>query len=989
MAQMNAAPLRQEYFVQQAADEALLIRINAFETEFESTVRGEESEVLLRSGIANSSVAPVFQFIQPLAEARQLGIEVVSTKQSKRSAFELEVTRLTVWDERSNAVSRAYQMLSYGMQIVAGDSAANWSVKINSLSNAARVFGQYGMNEMRLWSGYLAAHLVQHQLHDYSMAYSMSREIIAQLKVMRLPDIELASWQLQSAALIGLKQMDALPVTTQNPDPVQSALQHTARLAASVGNLQAQAQASYASGREYSTDGRYAEALKQFQRAVQIAETVADTELSKRSREAIVQVHEIQGDSPATSEVLQQIESQLTGQGGGDELALNLLAQGRLLISNYRYAEAAEVLGQALGYQNNSAIRKQLEFELARVFFETGRLDESLAMLQQAGISTHMRKRVNSILDNGQSLALLAAVQRGRASFDEMRAARRSQGLYDDHKPHYLYQRGLDELAVGTQHAASYFEASHAAAQQAGMLDLVDLALLQYCVSGGVQPCPQADGAYQRLVSGGVPRNSIAAMYLHARLQARQGQNTQAIATLRAAVNEIHFLRHSLPGVLGNWYRERHEDLFGFYLDLLTGPGSQSDMDSLLALTKMRLVESYDPAAPGPEVTDTRSLRSALAAREVGKDAQELTATIEQSLAAVRTLFNTQFSYLSEAGINTYVRSLANDEVLLTYHVSADKARVWIGHKGRVVRREIHGAASIDRQLRQVHNLLANASETVFIETMDELGERLLTPVADRLENRIYWIPAGSLLGLPLDALRHDGHYLAERHDVINLLSFPAKPAPDRTLQVGNIERVFVAGYPQDFSADYALQFETTDEIRSVMDIFVGPGLDVVQGPALLPDEFQDQRFMQANLAHLAMPGVINLADPLRSSLALSGTEGGPPRTRYRLENIQPGVLNTRLVLLSSTRTSGTPATAFSSKLGLVSDFTQKGAQVVIADLWDSAGQSDQAFLGNFYRQLQASGDITKSMHNAKRRYLRDNRDTGLYGWAAYQVFMP
>ncbi|MCW8927113.1 MAG: CHAT domain-containing protein [Xanthomonadales bacterium] len=996
VAQNSATPLSQEYFVQQAADEALLIRVDAFEAEFESTIRGEESEVLLRSGIPDSRIAPVFQYVQPPAEARQLGIEVVSSKQTSRSEFELQITRLTVWDERSNAVSQAYQMLSYGMQAAAVDSAANWTVRINSLNNAAKVFGQYGMNEMRLWSRYLAAHLVHHQLHDYSMAYRMAREVIAQLDVVRLPVIELASWQLQGAALIGLKRMGTLPATTRNPEPVQSALRHTAQLAESMGALQTQAQALFTSGREYIADERYMEALEQFQRAVEIADAVGDKELSRHSREALVEAHKRRGDTPASSEVLQQIEQQLSGQGAGDELALNLLAQARLLISNYRYARALDVLNQAMGYQNNSAIRKQLEFELARVFHETGRLEESLTMLQRAGISAQLQKRANSILDNGQALALLAAVQRGRGAYEDMREARRAQGLYDGQQSRYLYQRGLDELAAGEPGSPTYFKQSLDAATRDGDPALAGLALLQYCLADIAQPCSRdaVETAYQRLVTGGVPRHSVEAMYLRARLMARQGQYAQAIETLRAAVDEIHFLRHSLPGVLGAWYYERHESLFGFYLDLLTGPGSQPEIETLLALGRMRLTDTYDPASPGPDpnVADVRTLRSKMAEWETVKaNNGKLSAAdaINESLAALRGPFRAQFAYLSEAAATSYLRSLASDEVLLTYHLGADQAHVWAGHKGRVVRREIEGAAAIYRQLLQAHGLISNMGEAVFIETMDELGKRLLAPVADLIDDRVYWIPAGPLLGLPLDAMRMRGHYLAEKHDVVNLLSFPPKTEPRGAFQTGAIDGVFVAGYPQDFSADYAVQFETTDEIRTVMDIFVGPGLNVVQGPALLPDEFQDQRFTQASLAHLAMPGVIDLHDPLRSSLVLSGTEDGPARTRYRLENILPNSLGASLVFLSSTRTTGTPRTAFSSRPGLVADLTRAGARAVIADMWDSAGNSDRVFLADFYRQLRVSGDIAGSLSDAKRHYIRNNRGTGLYAWAGYQLFIP
>ena len=101
--------ITQEYFVQQAAGEALLIRISAFEAEIESTIFGPSTEVLLVSGLAGSRIAPVFQYIHAPGKARQLDIELASTSYTDRSEFGIGLTRMAVWDDRSNAVARAYQ----------------------------------------------------------------------------------------------------------------------------------------------------------------------------------------------------------------------------------------------------------------------------------------------------------------------------------------------------------------------------------------------------------------------------------------------------------------------------------------------------------------------------------------------------------------------------------------------------------------------------------------------------------------------------------------------------------------------------------------------------------------------------------------------------------------------------------------------------------------------------------------------------------------
>jgi tetratricopeptide (TPR) repeat protein len=995
--QDSGAAITQEYFVRQAADEALLVRIDGFEAEFVSTLSDEAGGGILQSGIRHSRIAPVFQFVAQPGASRQLGIEVTSTAQTSRSRFELGLTRLTVWDERSNAVAHAYRLLSFGMQTPPVDTESAWTGRVTSLTDAARLFQQYGMNEMRLWSRYLAAHLIQYRLQDYSIAYRLSREILDDMRVTRVADIELAARELLNDALIGLKRKHALPVAGDGGDPVQASLARTAAFAESMGATFAQANALALSGAEYALDGMFSEALEQYELAIALADAVGDAGLSKLVRERVVEIHTREGNAPATSEVLQQLETQLAVQGDGDELALNLLAQGRLLIDQHRYGEARDVLAEALGYQDHSAIRKQVELELARVFYETGRFDQALEVLQVAGVraADHDRKRPNSVLENGAALGLLADVQRNRGALAEMRAARAAQGLYAGNAAAYLYQQGLDALAgQDTNRARDRFQRTVQAARRVGDEDLADLSLLRLCsINDG---CGSADAAsaYQRLLASGAPRLVVEAMFLNARIQAGEGKAAEAVRTLEATVEEIHFLRHALPGALGAWYHENHADLSDFYLGLLLlAPQTGGDASaSLLALTRLRLLETYDTAGAKPGTEAQSRLRVQLAERtwqKPGEKGAALVAEITMKLEALRQPFREQFAYLSAQGIGSYLADLGRDEVLLTWHIGENSAHAWAGRKGRVVRRSITRSIGLGRKLGDATATVAGVSEATFRSEMESLGRALLEPVADLLAPRIYWIPAGPMLGLPLGALRLEGRYLAEKHSVAAVLSFPARPDPATDLPGRSIGSVFLAGNPQDYSSAYASRFETTDEMRAMVDLFVGPDLHVVQGAALLPDEFQDQRFAQAGIVHLAMPGVIDLRNPQDSSLELSGSEFGPRRTPYRLEGVGPGSLEARLVFLSSTRLANRPGSAFSATPGLAADFTRAGAAAVVADLWATEGAADRAFLVQFYNGFLETGDAAQALQSAKRQYIGDNGNSGLFGWAGYQLYIP
>jgi CHAT domain-containing protein len=104
--------------------------------------------------------------------------------------------------------------------------------------------------------------------------------------------------------------------------------------------------------------------------------------------------------------------------------------------------------------------------------------------------------------------------------------------------------------------------------------------------------------------------------------------------------------------------------------------------------------------------------------------------------------------------------------------------------------------------------------------------------------------------------------------------------------------------------------------------------------------------------------------------------------------DIQSQKLTADLVFLSATRVVNQPASGFSSQPGLVSDFIDSGAGSVIARLWINGGGISEMFIGDFYRQLEASGDIADALRAARLNDLTRHRNDGLFDWAGYQLFI-
>jgi len=296
-------------------------------------------------------------------------------------------------------------------------------------------------------------------------------------------------------------------------------------------------------------------------------------------------------------------------------------------------------------------------------------------------------------------------------------------------------------------------------------------------------------------------------------------------------------------------------------------------------------------------------------------------------------------------------------------------------------------SSSLSARLIALREQIQKGSVSLLPE-LDALGKDLLDPVANRLTKKIYMLPAGALNGFPFDVLRLKGKFIAENHQVVNLMSLSSADALHSSLPGNYRESVFLAGNPQTSQELFSYDVQGSPEISAVTDRFVGPGLHVVQGVALRADEFRDTRFAEARLIHLAIPGTIDLADPDRSRLLMSRT--GEDST---MEYLAPSdILNLRfsagLAVLSLTNASGASFSGFNSRLGLVSDFLDAGVNCVVASMWVGEETDSMVFIADFYDNLEAGQDLAEAFSQARKRRLEAGDETNFKSWAGFQLFM-
>ncbi|MDX1556311.1 MAG: CHAT domain-containing protein, partial [Xanthomonadales bacterium] len=385
---------------------------------------------------------------------------------------------------------------------------------------------------------------------------------------------------------------------------------------------------------------------------------------------------------------------------------------------------------------------------------------------------------------------------------------------------------------------------------------------------------------------------------------------------------------------LGPWYWAWREPLFDHYLELAVRVEDGNDASaSLLALARARAVDS--------------------------------------GLGGIKP-------ELDRAALRSWLRSLPRDSAVLAYYIGGNVAWAWIGDHEGVRRTGLPGPAEIRAQASEMREAIQARTWADFEPLAASLGRLLLDPLGGELPRSIFLAVHGPLLGLPFAALALDGAPLAARREVIHLDRFPSSNVA--RLSVPQPTSVFLAGDPQDWSGEFATRLEPSEEVRAVSARFVGMGLHAVLGVALLQDEFEDPRYQEAELIHLAVPGVIDLS-PMRSSgLMLSEEARGAGRQQLGEATIRSTPVDAGLVFLSRTEFRG-QGNAMDNRVGLVSAALEAGAGGVIASLWETEPEARAAFVSAFYAHLADSGEPARALALTQRSLMTNHAQPQ---WAAF-----
>jgi CHAT domain-containing protein len=821
-------------------------------------------------------------------------------------------------------------------------------------------------------------------------------------------EIELAALQLEGAALIDPRSSAPGQATISRLKRAHSVFERAGELGELLGFQSERARALFNDGIAFEQGAQLDRALQQYRRALDIAVSAGDSDLANEIRSNAAFAYESQGATAGAIEMLDQIGSDETGTDRGQKMAESLFEKGRILLDSYHYPEAAEALQQALDLQKNSISGRRwgpTGLALGRAYYGMGSMDLALRILKESiprtGVSSHTGELA-------RAYGNMAAIHRRRGESERVAHYREAQAeltVTAAQRAGYAFERAVDSLATpaaSPEASRALFREARKLAQASANILLEQRSMLYLCDpatwSANQQGCSDEDldRLLASLRSSGIPLYTVEAMYIKSRVLRRQGRRGAAIENMNRLIDDIGFYRRFLPGVLGGWYWENRNDIFSMYMDMVLQQslaGSRGPADgrqALLALENLKSIESVDDrdaraATTIEEPGEAGRIRALLAKREREPEETRFSAEMTSLLKAARSSDDRSAERMDQGSLNGMIRQMNRDSALLTYYFSADAVYALVGRSNGVRLLKLPGAREIKEMLNGELSFSGWPDQT---QTLDVLGKLMLAPVSGQLPENILLLPSGPLTGFPFGLLRLEGRFLSEGHQLTNLLSLQALERAPGTLLRDQPERVFIAGSPQVRRDLFSYDQDSSAEIRAVADIFVGPGLHIVQGNALKRDEFEDERFEQADLIHLAIPGTVDLSNPGAARLRLSGTIESPGSEWLAPGDIRGRHFNARLVVLSGIRAQGRSASGQAANFDFVSGFLNAGVRAVIVSLWQVEDQLLAQFMTDFYQNLQKNPDVSWALSQTQRNTISRDGAVDLSTWGAFQLYI-
>jgi len=867
----------------------------------------------------------------------------------------------------------------------------------------------------RMWAEAYESFFTYFPLYQYDKAFSQSSALEKEARQHGETDLELFALQIQGYAYTERNAKDTEKTASKKLISAQSIFDRALRLANQHGLEYEGAWISNAKALTFFYGGEAEKALGGFEHAEELAQKLSDQSLLTQAQKNIVTTHVEFGDFSGAIDTYTRISESIPE--GKNQLRVSLIHEdiAKIHARLYEFRQAIEGYSSVLEFFENVEDQEstgRVLVSLASAYIEIGKLSHATELLDRAFQELDAANYGRGKFDAHK---LQANISRQLGKFEEMNQHRSEQFKYlvsDHERALASFESAKDFYMQGRLNdSRQFFIQSTELAQATNHEYLKTLPKLYLCLIGYQleTSAHQCLGAAQGSIYAEVQslkniRRKFEGLFLWAQIQLKAGRQNEAFAVLDDLVNDIRFYRNTLPGVLGAWFWENNRKIFETYLKIAADNHSEpsaSAIKSLKAIQKIKSITRVKNRIVESDQTTQRDLEAAAAIRmliakmESGKfqlSNLELGTQLDKLILGTSNHLAGLDQEADDGWLSDALKNLPEDSALLTIYIFDNETYVWVANKSGVILKRFEQSFDVGLALEKViKNSRYQGSATIQLE-LENLGRALLKPVMEHLPENIFFLPLGKFNGFPLDALRIDGQYLIEQHQVINIGSLDSLKSisDDKFLQVST-EQIFFAGNQFFHDAEMMDLPGISTESADIEKIFNKSAIYFATGGKLSADSFLGPEIRKANIIHIASHAVLDVNYPELSRIYLNpdaANSHSPSESILIPADIMAGRYSADLVVLSACQTSGFNRFSFDSNLGFVSQFIASGAHAAIASLWPIPDSDSALLLREFYSTLNQEGNAATSLASAKRKYIRSNVSNRVDVWAAFQLFL-
>ena len=667
-------------------------------------------------------------------------------------------------------------------------------------------------------------------------------------------------------------------------------------------------------------EGRFGDALREFERAAQMIASLAPghhARLMLEEAEALTMLG-------AHGEALQAVESALataSSKGLKAEMARGLLVKARALAAADRVGDAkpaaarALALSEEIGDARGSRAAALVASELA---LREGNPAESAALAARA-------MRDASPLDSASAMVRAARADLALGNTDSALKTARSA------------RSGAAALGVRTVEIdAAVVEADSERAK--GSLD------------GSIKALSHAIGLAEEL-RGSLAADRLRSAFASSRLRVYEDLALDLLSRGDSA---------SLSSAFQTVERARSRVLLDAVLRSIdrtaAGSGASAQLRDEIMRVRARLAALHTGLARSAgEAGERRGMTPTLLdeLRSAEAEMERLIAR-DQNTRGVASLF------AQPLDTDTVLSRLESDDAMLAYFIAGDELMAFIAQRGEITSVRCIANASdlgplVDKLLYQLRAGVRAAdarSERAIKALSRTLHDLLIEPLLEqapavREASRLIVVPFGALHALPFAALFDGEKYLIERYEI--------HTAPSASIACANREpRRAVTGKP--------LVVAVADENAPLIDeeadlLGRAHGLDVLRGGAATIDQVR-QAVRGRSTLHFACHGRFIGSLPSASGIKLA--DGWMP-----VREIVDLELDAQVVFLAACETGRNSVLAGDELAGISRAFLAAGARCLVAGLWSVRDHAALAVSESFHQEFASGARPSAALRRA------------------------